>query len=170
MICEKCQQRQATVHMQQTINGWKTETYLCQECASHSDPHISPPLEQIFQGLMAAFAAPHIHQQASGDLQARQDYKCPSCGLTYVAFRNAGKIGCAECYVTFRTQMDAILKNIHASAQHQGKFPRKTGQNMMLRRKAEHLRLSLAKAVENEQYEDAARIRDQIKEIEAVDI
>ena len=169
-MCEKCQQKQATVHMQQVINGEKSEYHLCQECASHAESPFS--FEHFFQGLLNVFAMAydhdqdHEHGQETGGAQkhvASPGPRCPVCKMSFLDFKNAGKLGCGECYKTFNREMDAVLKNVQGSSLHQGKFPRKFGAGMMAGRKLEHLRASLAKAIADEAYEEAARLRDVIK-------
>ena len=162
MLCEKCLKRQATVHMHQIINGQKTEMHLCQECAGQSDSPLS--FEQFLQGLMSVFGS--ISENVS-PLKTETKYRCPVCGLSYEDFKQTGRVGCAECYQTFRREMDPILKNIHGSNRHDGKYPHKAGAGLLNRRKIDKLRLELSKAIEEEQYENAARLRDQIRALEA---
>ena len=165
MICEKCNINPATVHVQQIINGEKTERYLCQSCAGDADQGISL---NLFQGFMDAFlktAATGVNVAAQADIDA----KCLNCGFTYNDFKKAGKLGCVNCYQAFRNELDRILKNIHGSSIHEGKFPHKSGAVMMQKKALENLRNSLRKAIQNEEYEKAASLRDQIKEMEGGD-
>ena len=164
MLCEKCLKRQAIVHMHQIINGQKTEVHLCQDCAGQSDSSLS--FEQFLHGLLEVFGG---MTDVSAQSPQRQEtrHRCPVCGLSYEGFKRAGKLGCAECYQTFRREMDPILKNIQGSNRHEGKFPHKAGAGMLNRRKIDKLKVELSKAIEEEQYEDAARLRDQIRELEA---
>ena len=162
MICEKCLKRQATVHMQQIINGQKTEKHLCQECAGQLDSSLS--FEQFLHGLLDVFGG---MQENVSRQKTEVKYRCPVCGLAYEDFKRIGKLGCAECYQTFRREMDPIFKNIQGSNRHEGKYPHRAGAGLLNRRKIDKLRLELSKAVEEEQFEDAARLRDQIRALEA---
>jgi protein arginine kinase activator len=154
--------RQAVVHMQQIINGQVTEMHLCTECASQSDSPLS--FEQFLQGLLDVFGG--VPENLSSQKPAAK-FRCPVCGLSYENFKRTGRVGCAECYQTFRREMDPILKNIQGGNRHEGKFPHKAGNGMLSRRKIDKLKLELSKAVEEEEYENAARLRDQIRELEA---
>ena len=162
MICEKCMKRQATVHMQQITAGQKTEIHLCQECAGQFDSPFS--FEQFLEGLLNVFGG--MTENVSPQKPEIKN-PCPICGLLYDDFKRTGKLGCAECYQTFRREMDPILKNIQGSNRHEGKFPHKAGAGMLNRRKIDKLKVELSKAIEEEEYENAASLRDQIRELEA---
>ncbi|MCL2461887.1 MAG: UvrB/UvrC motif-containing protein [Defluviitaleaceae bacterium] len=168
MLCEKCKQNQATVHVQQVINGTAKELHLCQDCAAQTE---ALSFQQFFQELINVFASPAHMAAPDGQLDAIKSMldgnKCPTCGMTFLDFRNGGKLGCADCYGAFRNEIDSVLKNVQAGVQHQGKFPQRAGAELLTRKKVDQLRLLLSKAVENEQYEDAAKLRDQIREMEA---
>ncbi len=92
--------------------------------------------------------------------------KCPVCGHTYADFRRTGKIGCSECYNTFREPIAQTLRQIHTDTAHKGKIPSKSGEELKLKRRYESLKEELAAAVRNEDYEKAAKLHKQIREIE----
>jgi len=163
MVCEKCLKRHATVHMQQIINGQKAEMHLCQECAGQADSPFS--FEQFLQGLLDVFGG--MPENVSPQMQSAQ-YNCLVCGLPYENFKRTGKLGCAECYQTFRREMDPILKNIQGSNRHEGKYPLKAGAGLLNLRKIGKLKIELSKAIGEEQYEEAARLRDEIRALEAI--
>ena len=173
MLCEKCKQNHATVHVQQVVNGQARELHLCQECAAQSQ---AMSFQHFFQELLNVFASPGHITQPEGQfgafkppMEANLDgNRCPACGMTFLDFRKGGKLGCAGCYSAFRNEIDSILKNVQAGAQHQGKYPQRAEAGLLARRKVDQLRMLLAKAVESEQYEEAAKLRDQIRETEAV--
>ncbi len=97
---------------------------------------------------------------------AKEEKKCPVCGHTYSDFRRTGKIGCGECYKVFRSPIADTLKQIQPSAVHTGKIPSKSGEKLKIKRKYETLKQELASAVKNEDYETAAKLHKQIREIE----
>lgn len=163
MLCEKCCQRQAAVHVKQIINGQKTEMYLCQECVEQYEKPLS--FEQFFQGLLDVFGAPPASVSQRPNISAGT---CPVCGLSYEDFRKTGRLGCANCYQVFRREIDAILKNIQGSNRHEGKLPQKSGALLLNKRKVDKLKASLSKSIENEEYEEAAKLRDQIRKLEAM--
>jgi len=164
LLCEKCLKRPAIVHMQQYINGQVKEIHLCQECAAQPDSPLS--FEQFLHGLLDMFSGAQQHENVSQQ-KPETNYRCPICGLSFEDFKRSGKLGCSECYQTFRREMDPILKNIQGSNRHEGKYPQKAGSELLNRRKIEKLRMELTKAIEDEEYENAAGLRDQIRELEA---
>lgn len=97
---------------------------------------------------------------------AKEEKKCPVCGHTYSDFRRTGKIGCSECYNAFRAPITETLRNVQPSTLHKGKIPSKSGEELKLRRKYETLKQELSAAVKNEDYETAAKLHKQIREIE----
>ena len=155
MICERCQQNTASVHLQQIINGKKTERHLCKECASQFEMPIS--LEQFFQGFLGSIASSPNAAEVT----------CTECGFSHKKFKDTGRLGCKGCYSTFRDELTSLLKHLHGSSEHQGKFPKKAGAALMMKHRIETLRQQLAKAVESEEYEYAARLRDEIKRFKA---
>jgi protein arginine kinase activator len=92
--------------------------------------------------------------------------KCPNCALTYAEFKKIGRLGCGECYPAFKKYLRPLLKKIHGSNQHSGKSPLKAAGIPEKNIDLQELRNSLQKAIETEAFEEAARIRDQIKEME----
>ena len=167
MLCERCKQKQATVQLTQTINGQTSEMFLCGECAALYEKPLS--YQQFLQGLLNVFGPMSGMKKVNAPPQAESSVRCPACGLTYEGFQKTGKLGCAVCYQAFRKEMDPILKNIQGSNIHEGKFPQKAGVELLNKRKVDKLKLALAKAVENEEFEDAARLRDEIKTLEVAE-
>lgn len=92
--------------------------------------------------------------------------KCPVCGHTFEDFARTGKFGCSECYNTFRPAVSQTLRRIHQNPVHQGKIPSRSAGKLKLERQYEDLKKQLAEAVKNEDYEQAARLHKQIKEME----
>ena len=168
MKCEKCHINPATVHVQQIINGEKTDIYLCQSCAGEaSEADIS--FGSLLQGIMDAVIKSAVIAGGAHPAAAEAELKCPVCGFTGADFKKTGKLGCGNCYAAFRKELGQVLKSIHGNNSHEGKFPHKSGVEMMQRKTLENLRLSLHKAIQEEEYEKAATLRDQIKELEAND-
>lgn len=164
MLCERCKKNLATVHMKKNINGEKAECYLCEECAISIDHQLS--FDQFFQGFLDTIFNSDHAIGFSGMPQKHVSPACKICGLTYSEFREHGKLGCVNCYDTFKDQLDIIFKNIHGSNRHQGKFPHRKGAILKRKRDIETLKTSLMKAIEAEEYEQAAQLRDRIREIE----
>jgi protein arginine kinase activator len=170
MLCDVCGKNPATVHLTEIIDEQMNELHLCEECARHK----SAAMEQQF-GLsdllagMADFEKPSSSSKEEEPVTA----KCPSCGLTYADFKKIGRLGCGECYNVFRKYLAPLLKRIHGSNQHIGKNPVKVKVATKLYKKKSglpELKNQLQKAIREEAFEEAARLRDQIKEMEAKQI
>ncbi|MCI8342379.1 MAG: hypothetical protein HFE62_04105 [Firmicutes bacterium] len=163
MICEKCKKNQATVHMKQIINGDAREVHLCQECASAYDIGNSFAFDfsSMFQDLFNMAAAPVGLEMG----HKNSSMKCGVCGMTYNEFMRTGKIGCASCYDTFYNNIQPTLKSIHGSDEHKGKIPQKSGGKMLKKREIDSLKKRLSAAIENEEFEEAAKLRDRIREL-----
>jgi protein arginine kinase activator len=92
--------------------------------------------------------------------------ECLVCGQTYDAFKRSGRLGCANCYDAFRTDLEQVFRSIQGSTRHEGKFPQKVEGALKTQRSLSRLKLLLAKAIEEEKFEEAAKLRDAIKELE----
>jgi len=88
--------------------------------------------------------------------------------MTFEGFKNGGgKLGCEACYRVFSRELGSILKNIQASLRHEGKYPQKSGRDMFQKREAERMRILMRKAIEEENFEEAAKLRDEIRSLES---
>ncbi|MPN23005.1 Protein-arginine kinase activator protein [bioreactor metagenome] len=92
---------------------------------------------------------------------------CSKCGMTYEEFRNTGKFGCNDCIDTFKPRIMPVVKNIQGYDAHTGKIPKRAGGNYKIKKDIEKLKNELKSAIEKEEYENAARIRDKIREMES---
>ncbi len=166
MICQACGKNTATTHIKTTVNGKLTEIYLCPDCAREQGyAHLFDDwgFSSLMSGLLGA-AAPQ-----------RQVQKCPSCGQSFEEISRSGKIGCAECYKTFRSQLLPMIQRVHGTARHKGKVPGGSALQVVDTNKQmvavetsqidEKKRL-LQKAIEAQNFEQAAVLRDEIKELE----
>jgi len=179
MLCDICGKNPATVHLTEIIDDQMNELHLCEDCARTK----SSAMEQQF-GLSDLLAGMVDFEQKNKE-EGIPAVKCPNCGLTYADFKKIGRLGCGQCYNVFRQYLAPLLKRIHGSNQHVGKSPvRRTkiaqaapapGAGVAAetpsaapKRKADlqELKAQLAKAIEKEAFEDAARLRDQIKAME----
>jgi protein arginine kinase activator len=159
MLCDICGKNPATVHLTEIIDEQMNELHLCEDCARQK----SSQMEQQFglSDLLAGLAEFEKPKEAESTA-----VKCPNCGLTYAEFKKIGRLGCGECYTAFKKYLSPLLKKIHGSSQHSGKSPLKVTKVLKKKIDLQELRNSLQKAVEAEAFEEAARIRDQIKELE----
>lgn len=162
MLCEKCKKNPATVHMQQFVHGVKKEMHLCQECSFKMEMPIS--LENIFQGFLDQMK--HMGHPYDKVQYKPQNLTCTRCGMVFNEFKTNGKLGCDSCYQAFHKPVEALIKNVQGSTRHGGKFPQRSGVILLQKRQVEELRVGLKAAIELENFEEAARIRDEIKELE----
>ena len=158
--CDKCD-KPAVVHTTDIIGGQKIEKHLCEHCSK--DEGYTIKQHASLQDLLAAFISAH------GDAGALADTSCPDCGMTYLDFRNEGRLGCPNDYEVFREALDPLLERVHGSLEHTGKFPTKVGESERRQRDMMDLRRRLRDAVEREKYEEAAKLRDLIKQKEGPD-
>jgi protein arginine kinase activator len=163
MLCDICNKNPATVHLTEIVDDQMSELHLCEECARKKSSQMESQfgLSDLLAGL-ADFEKPSEEKELSA-------LKCPNCGLTYKDFKKVGRLGCGECYITFKKFLIPLLKRIHGSGAHCGKCPVKISTGKSPRKKTldlQEMRCRLQKAVEDEAYEEAAKIRDQIKELQ----
>ncbi len=97
---------------------------------------------------------------------AKESKTCPVCGYSWSDFNRNGKFGCGECYKTFKNGSEQVLRQIHSTSVHSGKIPSKSGAEVKAKRRLEELKKKLKEAVAQEDYESAAKLHAQIKEIE----
>jgi len=164
MLCDICHKNEATVHLTEIIDNQITELHLCEECARQK----GAKMEQHF-GLADLLAGlSDLGQQFESVGKAK--LKCPNCGLTYEDFRRIGRLGCSECYEAFKDSLEILLKRIHGSTQHLGRAPAARAKTAAPLKKAsviELLRAKLQTAIEMEEFEEAAKLRDKIRALEA---
>jgi protein arginine kinase activator len=161
MLCEKCKKNTATVHMQQFIGNVKKELRLCQECSFKMEMPIS--FENIFQGFLNSLQSMTANRPSANPPSA----PCVRCGMTCEQFKSSGKLGCSDCYKAFAKEVEALFKNVQGSTRHAGKFPLRCGGALRSRREADAVRKQLKEAVEAENYEDAAMLRDRLRALDA---
>ena len=161
MQCDICHKNEATVHLTEIIDNQITELHLCEECARQKGAQ----MEQHFglADLLAGLA--DLGQQF--EVVGKTETKCPNCGLTYQDFRRIGRLGCSECYEAFKDSLGILLKRIHGSTQHLGRTPTKKVAPEQKKSEIDILRAKLQKAIEMEEFEEAASLRDKIRALEA---
>lgn len=99
--------------------------------------------------------------------QSEQISACPKCGMTFQQFRKIGRFGCSECYKTFRSNITPILRKVHSgNTVHAGKIPKRIGGNLHVRRQIDMLKKELESLIHQEEFENAAHVRDQIRSLE----
>jgi protein arginine kinase activator len=160
MLCSICKQKPATVHLTQIAGDKMQKVDLCEECAKTkgtSDPTFS--LADLLCGLGAS---QQMEQTVGG-----ADVKCPRCGFTQADFKKSGRLGCPECYRTFAEGLQGLLKTMHKGTRHVGKVPEALRRTHDAYDRLGTLQKKLAKAVVDEDFEQAALLRDEIKQTTA---
>ena len=173
MLCDECGKNKATVHLTEIVNELITKLNLCESCAKQKGAEV----EQHFgiADLLSALSDTEQQQAAAAAgapaSASVSKNKCARCGLAYEDFKKVGRLGCAECYKAFRTSLAPLLKRIHGSSQHIGKSPSPQAVDEMktVHKRQEELeaaKQALQKSVRNEEFEEAAALRDKIKFLE----
>jgi protein arginine kinase activator len=160
MKCQKCPNA-ATLHITEIISeDHVEELHLCESCAHK---YLYEP-----QAKSGGKSAPASSSSASEELEepAVLNRECEICGIKFVDFRNTGRLGCPHDYDEFREELLPLLENIHGETRHVGKSPRRLPQTKETQSQLIHLRKQLLQAVNKEAYEEAARLRDQIRRLE----
>lgn len=161
MKCDLCD-KEATIHYTQILNEQVSEAHMCEGCAKKKDSLGNNPKFAISDLLSSLTDLKETDSEA-----ASEELKCSGCSIHFTQFKKFGRLGCAQCYDAFSGHLDKLLKRIHGSSQHLGKSPNKVEKEANMSEGVRKLRTSLETAIQDEKYEEAARIRDEIKKMEA---
>jgi protein arginine kinase activator len=157
MKCQRCT-KQATLHITEVLGDDRfEEVHLCEDCAKKY-------LYEPQQKKGSAKAALAEGNEAEDDVPAGT--RCPSCGLTFLEFRNHGRFGCPNDYDAFKADLLPLMESVHGEVRHTGKAPRRAPRVKTAQAELAQLRQQLQSLVNEENYEEAARIRDKIKQLE----
>lgn len=167
MLCQNCNKNEATTHIKQIVNGEMTESHLCAECANHLGYNdMFSDFNLNFNGLLGGLFGDMTAPLGIGNVK-----RCPKCGCSFNDIVREGRVGCAECYRTFYDRLAPSIQRIHGKIKHTGKVGAGTeSANHEKIETAEEkigkLRLSMDSAVKAQNFEEAAKIRDEIKVLE----
>jgi len=175
MTCDSCGKKKATVHLTEIVDEQMSEMHLCEECARQK----STQMEQQFglADLLAGLSDPSKPATSSKDSE-KSVLKCTRCGLPYEDFRKFGRLGCGECYTSFKEHLTGLLRKIHGSNKYLGKTPATYKENQKASLSEEgaiallpsedlsDLKQQLQSAITAEDFEKAAMIRDKIRGLE----
>jgi protein arginine kinase activator len=164
MLCQICGKNPATVHFTEIHDNKMSELHVCERCAEEKGLH-SEPAKQKFD--IAAVFADMMNSMTTTEEERVGHVQCPRCGLLYSAFKETGRLGCAECYNAFQFQLRPLLRRIHGDTRHKGKTPARDGEVVSIARQVQRLYDELQRAVEREEFERAAEVRDEIKRLES---
>lgn len=166
MLCQDCNKVESTVHLTQIVNNKKVVLNLCKNCAEERGFH-SPfenmpfPLAEFVSGMVGTSKK----TAAKGDKKPLKTAACTICRMTFDDFAKAGRLGCSDCYGAFRSELTDLLKKIHGSSNHRGKVPTAPSEMLKPLREERKLREDLKRAIEQEDFEQAADLRDRIREL-----
>jgi protein arginine kinase activator len=158
-----CGKNPATVHFTEIHDNRMTEIHVCERCAEEKGLQASATTHKFD---IADLLTGLVDTMSSSDEERVGRIQCPRCGLLYSAFRETGRLGCAECYSAFQFQLRPLLRRIHGDTRHRGKVPARDGEGAVRSRQIQRLHDELQRAVEREEFEHAAAIRDEIKRLE----
>lgn len=159
MICEQCGKQEATVHVTSIVNGTKTEHHLCADCQSKENGQTM--FSSFFDDTLFAnqFFSNALYPLGQGGKQ------CPTCGMTWGDFNRTGRLGCDQCYTAFQGQVEPLIKRMQGTITYEGRYPKRGAGHLHVEQQIQTLRKDLMKAVKEEQFEEACRIRDEIKQL-----
>ncbi len=168
MKCEKCGEKNASFFYKVEVNGHATDLALCHTCAAKAGlfgAHKAEPFPGLFTGEIQDLFGDIFEFSHKSPLAS--PLSCPQCGSTWQELAKAGRVGCPECYATFGEQLSGSIRAIHGNATHTGKAPAKRREATEKRSRLEKLKKELAQAIETENFEDAARLRDEIRALDS---
>jgi protein arginine kinase activator len=171
MLCDDCGHHEAVVHIVQIGPQGRVEKNLCEKCAAgygelmpESQPRKNMSVDDFLRGM---FRQPAEQGEKPKEREGEPlVLTCPNCGMSYEGFQQTGKIGCSVCYGTFRRQLEPLLRRIHGTSTHSGKIPRRSGGTLELKQEIKRLRAELQEKVAQEEYEEAAKLRDKVRAME----
>lgn len=163
MRCDNCREREAEIHLTQIENSELTTLHLCEACARAKGlGGVGAPAKAPLADFLAQMGKGREDAPPSAPAEP-----CPYCGTAAADFRRTGRLGCAHCYAHFEPQLRALLRRLHGSTQHVGKLYLSEGSDVSDRvARLAGLRRRLQRAIETEDFESAAELRDRIHELE----
>ncbi|APH06694.1 UvrB/UvrC motif-containing protein [Bacillus weihaiensis] len=172
MICQECKERPATFHFTKVINGEKTEVHICEHCAKENSElfmfngNTGFSLNNLLTGLLNM---DHAFSKAEEPnvFKGEEIPHCSQCKMTLQQFKKVGRFGCSNCYQSFKEYIVPVLRRVHGgNTTHSGKVPKRIGGNIQLRKKIEELKKQIHQFIEQEEFEQAAKVRDEIRSLE----
>ena len=167
MQCQECENKTATLHFTKIVNGEKTEFHLCEGCAREKGDMLPGgtngfSIHNLISGLLDF--DPQSNKNPLGTVN--KSLHCEECGMSYTQFSKMGRFGCSLCYKYFADRLDPLLRRIHGNSGHVGKVPQRSGSTIQLKREIERLRKEMQMCIAQEEFEQAAAIRDSIRQLE----
>jgi len=165
-ICEKCKINKATVQLTTYDKGLKNDLILCENCAKNYDDIDEKDKTEFTKDNFMSSLLDSI--QSSGlKVNYIKTTKCEKCGMNYGKFKEIGRLGCDECYTTFSEKLIPLIQRLQGSTVHTGKVSRKVKGLLDIKREISDLRDEMNAIIKDERFEEAAVLRDKIKELES---
>jgi protein arginine kinase activator len=165
VLCDSCNEREAAVHLQQVKDNAVTSLHLCHQCAAEKGIETGAGAVKFpLSDFLASMGKDPLFQGTTEG----SDEECEYCGATLKDFRKTGRLGCPRCYDTFETQLRDLLRRLHGSSHHVGEAYLMADSDIVEEQDEQvtDLRSKLRQAVETENFELAAELRDRLKALE----
>lgn len=146
--------KEKTVHLTQIVSGKLKKIDLCTDCP-HAQNLTDPASFNLADQMLGMGAGQNVADHSESDI-------CPNCHFTVQDFKKTGRLGCSRCYTAFYYGIANVLKDMHKGTQHTGKIPSRMRRQQELQRVIEEIEVRMEKAVSSEDYETAARLRDEL--------
>lgn len=166
MLCQNCHERESTVHITKIVNGQAGKMYLCSECAQKVQGLSLSLYPGTVSDFLQALFGVNSKEGTAQTLGILQQEKCPGCGKTFEKIQKTGRMGCSQCYEIFEPQMEMLLRRIHGGGTHVGKIPVRSGAVVRTEKEKIKLKGKLQELILKEEFEEAAKVRDKIRELE----
>ena len=159
MKCQKCNEKEATFFYEETVNGATTSFHLCADCAEEAGLTQKTPqgaLGGLFDGVFPALFG-------TAPVTKKAPVLCTGCGASWSDVAKEGKVFCPQCYATFRGELSRTLRSLHGNVTHTGRTPLRLGEEVKKAEEKKRLKAKLEAAIAEENFEEAARLRDEIR-------
>jgi len=159
MECDVCKQDNASIFLTQVVEGKVRKVNLCNACAEEKG--VTDPTGYDLAEMLKGMGEHSVQKKSS------RGTSCPNCGFSQADFKKTGRMGCSVCYDVFTDGLEGLLKAMHKGTRHCGKVPKGLLPEKQKEDQIEALQRQLSASIENEDYEEAAKIRDQLRQLEA---
>ncbi len=170
MLCQNCKKNEATTHIKRVVNGEATESHLCHSCAqSLGFDDFFDDFSLNMPGLFSSFFGDSMFSLG----ESKRD-RCEKCGSSFDDIIKSGRVGCSECYEKFYQKLLPSIQRIHGKAKHAGKVPfvsekveaeKEAPKEKTAEEKIGNLKVQMEKAIAEQNFEQAAVLRDEIKKL-----
>lgn len=167
-MCEECGVNEACYTISVMMGGQVTQRHLCADCMAKMNMNLAAGnVKHLLSAIMSAITG--SAEEVADTIAPEEDVVCERCGTTLSQFTKSGKLGCPCCYTSFRKQLTPMLQQIHGRVQHAGRKPLDTEAAQQRRSVYERLSRQLEQAIAMEDFESAAMLRDQLRQLSATE-